>query len=107
MAGNFVSTTTDEIKTPDAPPAPGGRPTNQLRAFCALTKAALHLIDCAADVVTLLPNGDLPSAHEALACARAAVGAATYAVRQIHDRIMIDLKAEKTCVTLGNESGLV
>jgi hypothetical protein len=72
-----------------------------------LTKAALHLIDCAADVVTLLPNGDLPSAHEALACARAAVGAATYAVRQIHDRIMIDLKAEKTCVTLGNEAGLV
>jgi ABC-2 type transport system permease protein len=41
MAGNFVSTTTDEIKTPDAPPAPGGRPTNQLRAFWALTKASL------------------------------------------------------------------
>jgi ABC-2 type transport system permease protein len=41
MAGTFVSTTTDEIKTPDAPPASGGRPTNQLRAFWALTKASL------------------------------------------------------------------
>jgi ABC-2 type transport system permease protein len=41
MAGNYVSTTTDEIKTPDAPPAPGGRPTNQFRAFLALTKASL------------------------------------------------------------------
>lgn len=41
MAGSFVSTTTDEIKTPDAPPAPGGRPTNELRAFAALTKASL------------------------------------------------------------------
>jgi ABC-2 type transport system permease protein len=36
-----VSTTTDEIKTPDAPPAPGGRPTNELRAFLALAKASL------------------------------------------------------------------
>jgi len=36
-----VSTTTNQIKTPDAPPAPGGRPTNELRAFAALTKASL------------------------------------------------------------------
>jgi ABC-2 type transport system permease protein len=36
-----VSTTTDKIKTPDAPPAPGGRPTNELRSFAALTKASL------------------------------------------------------------------
>jgi hypothetical protein len=52
-----------------------------------LTMAALHLICCATDVVTLLPGGDLPSAREALGCARAAVGAATYAIRQIHDRL--------------------
>jgi ABC-2 type transport system permease protein len=36
-----VSTTTDEIKTPDAPPTPGGRPTNELRSFVALAKASL------------------------------------------------------------------
>jgi ABC-2 type transport system permease protein len=36
-----VSTTTDQIKTPDAPPAQGGRPTNELRAFAALAKASL------------------------------------------------------------------
>jgi len=41
MAGSFVSTTTDDVKTPSAPPAPGGRPTNELRAFLALTKASL------------------------------------------------------------------
>lgn len=51
-----------------------------------LTQAALHLIDCAADVVSRLPAGDLESAREALGSARAAVVSATYAVRRIHDR---------------------
>lgn len=50
-----------------------------------LTRTALHLIDCAADVVSRLPEGDLESACEALGSARAAVVSATYAVRQIHD----------------------
>ncbi|GLX97367.1 MULTISPECIES: hypothetical protein [Herbidospora] len=50
-----------------------------------LTQAALHLIDCAADVVSRLPAGDLESAREALGSARAAVVSATYAVRRIHD----------------------
>ena len=50
-----------------------------------LTMAALALIDCAAQVVSQLPGGDLESAHEALGSARAAVVSATYAVRRIHD----------------------
>ncbi|GLU49801.1 hypothetical protein [Nocardiopsis ansamitocini] len=50
-----------------------------------LTRAALHLIDCAADVVGQLPAGDLDAAREALGSARAAVISATYAVRRIHD----------------------
>ena len=36
-----MSTTTDQIKTPDAPPKPGGRPTNEFRSFAALAKASL------------------------------------------------------------------
>jgi hypothetical protein len=50
-----------------------------------LTRAALDLIDCAADVVTQLPCGDLDSARQALGSARAAVISAAYAVRLIHD----------------------
>jgi hypothetical protein len=50
-----------------------------------LTKAALELIDCAAEVVAQLPGGDLESAQSALGSARAAVVSATYAVRRIHD----------------------
>lgn len=52
-----------------------------------LARVALHLITCATDVVSLLPGGgDLPTAREALGAARAAVGAATYAVRHVHDQ---------------------
>lgn len=50
-----------------------------------LAQAARNLIACAAEVVALLPNGDLEAAREALGPARAAVVAATYAVRRFHD----------------------
>lgn len=50
-----------------------------------LVQAVLHLINCAADAVALLPGGNPEAAHEALGCARAAVGLATYAVRRVHD----------------------
>lgn len=50
-----------------------------------LVQVALHLINCAADAVALLPESDLEAAHKALGCARAAVGTATYAVRRVHD----------------------
>lgn len=55
-----------------------------------LTRAALHLIDCAADLVSRLPGGDLESACAALGSARAAVVSATYAVRRIHDASRTD-----------------
>lgn len=54
-----------------------------------LAQAARHLITCAADVVALLPAGDLEAAREALDCARAAVGAATYAVSVLGDNIRV------------------
>ncbi|WP_189135639.1 hypothetical protein [Wenjunlia tyrosinilytica] len=50
-----------------------------------LARAALHLLDCAAEVVALLPSGDLDAARQALASARASVVTATYAVRRIHE----------------------
>ncbi|MFC8230396.1 hypothetical protein [Streptomyces sp. NPDC057287] len=52
-----------------------------------LARAALHLIECAADVVERLPGSerDLESARDVLGHARAAVVTATFAVRQIHD----------------------
>jgi uncharacterized protein HemX len=50
-----------------------------------LTRAALHLLDCAAGVLHRLPGDDLDSAVQALASARAAVVAASYAVRRVHD----------------------
>ncbi|MBT2383371.1 hypothetical protein [Streptomyces sp. ISL-11] len=50
-----------------------------------LARVALHLIECATDVVEGLPGTDLDAAHEALRAARAAVLTATYAVRHIHD----------------------
>lgn len=50
-----------------------------------LARTARHLIRCAAEVVAVLPDGDLEAAREALGCARAAVGAATYAVRVLND----------------------
>jgi len=50
-----------------------------------LALTAIHLIDCAADVVALLPERDIESAQEALGAARAAVTTATMAVRDIHD----------------------
>jgi hypothetical protein len=52
-----------------------------------LTQAVLYLINCAADAVSLLPDGDLQAARQALGCARAAVTTATDAVRRIHDEI--------------------
>jgi hypothetical protein len=46
--------------------------------------AVRHMIRSAADMATVLPNRDLEAAREALGHARAAVGAATYAVRVLH-----------------------
>ncbi|MFF9472933.1 hypothetical protein ACF1E9_09965 [Streptomyces roseolus] len=51
-----------------------------------LARAALHLIECATDVVVRLPERDLDAAREALNLARAAVVTATTAVREVHDR---------------------
>jgi hypothetical protein len=55
-----------------------------------LSQAVLHLINCAADAVALLPDGHLDAAQEVLRCARAAVGAATYAARRVHDDQRMD-----------------
>ncbi|MDQ0715333.1 hypothetical protein QFZ55_004785 [Streptomyces luteogriseus] len=52
----------------------------------SLARAALHLIECATDVVVRLPERDLASARDVLGAARAAVVTATVAVREIHDR---------------------
>ena len=52
-----------------------------------LALTAIHLIDCAAEVVALLPERDVNSAQEALGAARAAVTTATMAVRDIHDSV--------------------
>ncbi|MGW2476902.1 hypothetical protein [Streptomyces sp. NPDC001665] len=52
-----------------------------------LTRVALHLIDCAVDVSTLLTEEHgLETARDALGSARSAVVAATYAVRHTQDR---------------------
>ncbi|MER7566239.1 hypothetical protein ACGFWE_18035 [Streptomyces sp. NPDC048523] len=51
----------------------------------SLARAALHLIECATDVVVRLPHRDLDSARDVLGLARAAVVTATIAVREIHD----------------------
>ncbi|MER5768954.1 hypothetical protein [Streptomyces sp. NPDC001985] len=50
-----------------------------------LTRAALHLIDCATDIVAQLPQGDLDAARDALGAARAAVVSATFAVGRVRD----------------------
>ncbi|MEU7279810.1 hypothetical protein AB0A69_13640 [Streptomyces sp. NPDC045431] len=50
-----------------------------------LARAALHLIDCATDIVGQLPDGDLDAARGALGSARAAVVSATFAVGRIRD----------------------
>lgn len=59
--------------------------TEQFSPDDPLTLAALSLIDCAAVVVNQLPRGDAASAQQALDWARAAVIAATYAVRRFDD----------------------
>ena len=46
---------------------------------------ARDLITCVAELVALLPKGDIQAAQESLGVARAAVGTATYAVRKLHD----------------------
>ena len=51
-----------------------------------LARVALHLIECATDVVVRLPDRDLDSAREVLSLARAAVVTATSAVHEVHDR---------------------
>ncbi|MEW1614110.1 MULTISPECIES: hypothetical protein [unclassified Streptomyces] len=50
-----------------------------------LARAALHLIDCATDIVGQLPDGDLDAARGALGSARAAVVSATFAVGRVRD----------------------
>lgn len=59
--------------------------TDDFGAEEPLVQAVLHLINCAADAVALLPGGNPDAAREALNCARAAVGVASYAVRRVHD----------------------
>jgi hypothetical protein len=54
-----------------------------------MSQAAMHLINCAADVVISLPGRDLETAREALASARAATGIAGYVVCRLGD----DLRA--------------
>lgn len=50
-----------------------------------LTRAALHLIDCAAEVTVGLSTADPDAARDALGSARAAVIAATWAVSRIRE----------------------
>lgn len=50
-----------------------------------LIRAALHLIDCATDIVAGLPEPDLETCRDALGSARAAVVSATFAVGQVRD----------------------
>jgi hypothetical protein len=52
-----------------------------------LNQAAQQLIGCAAGVVQTLSGGDLDSAQEALGCARAAVGIASYVVVELGDEV--------------------
>lgn len=48
-------------------------------------RAVRHVIRCAVLLTEALPAGDIDAARDALGEARAAVGAATYAVRVLHD----------------------
>lgn len=57
----------------------GGHPDERL------TETALHLIRCAVEMVSLLPDPDIDTAREAWGCARAAVVTATYALTRIDD----------------------
>jgi hypothetical protein len=50
-----------------------------------LVQAAQHLISCATDVALALPGRDIETAREALSCARAAVGIASYVVCRLGD----------------------
>ncbi|QNP68698.1 hypothetical protein IAG44_03960 [Streptomyces roseirectus] len=79
------------------PPGAQGRPVEHLNLVRRLveeqytgeeplTRAALHLIDCARDIVAQLPAGDLDAARHALGSARAAVVSATCAVGMVHDK---------------------
>ncbi|MFF3748285.1 hypothetical protein ACWDFH_13100 [Streptomyces kronopolitis] len=99
----------------DAPASPTAAPADsvaQLRnarrlveqEFAAdqpLTRAALHLIDCATDIVARLPEGDLDTAREALGSARAAVVSATYAVGSVHSRTQLARKGARTAPEAG------
>lgn len=50
-----------------------------------LIRAALHLIDCATDIVAGLPEPDLDACRDALGSARAAVVSATFAMGRVRD----------------------
>ncbi|MDG4767452.1 hypothetical protein O7632_25665 [Solwaraspora sp. WMMD406] len=50
-----------------------------------LSQTAMHLISSAAELVVMLPVGDLDAARQALSHARAAVTTASYAVHRVHD----------------------
>ncbi|MEU6668192.1 hypothetical protein [Streptomyces sp. NPDC046727] len=52
-----------------------------------LIRAALHLIDCATDIVAGLPEPDLDACRDALGSARAAVVSAAYAVGHVRDLV--------------------
>ncbi|EKX63758.1 hypothetical protein Sipo8835_08455 [Streptomyces ipomoeae] len=57
-----------------------------------LIRAALHLIDCATDIVAVLPEPDLDACRDALGSARAAVVSATFAVGRVRDLAAADTK---------------
>ncbi|MEV0675036.1 hypothetical protein AB0I60_00795 [Actinosynnema sp. NPDC050436] len=51
-----------------------------------LTAATTRLVECALEAVTLLKEPEPGTALEVMSCARAAVTAATYAVREVDGR---------------------
>ncbi|MEV0603124.1 hypothetical protein AB0I82_28065 [Streptomyces sp. NPDC050315] len=57
----------------------------QYTAEQPLARAALHLIDCATEVVAQLPEGSIDACRDALGSARAAVVSATVAVGRVRD----------------------
>lgn len=53
---------------------------------------AHDLIACTAEMVALLPKGDVQAAQEMLGAARAAIGTATYAVGKLRDDVRMEMK---------------
>jgi hypothetical protein len=66
-----------------------------------LYEAARHLMSCATDMVLALPGRDLEAAREALTCARAAVGIASYVVCKLGDEARIRRRCSFDAATTG------